>query len=256
MRSATRELVNAHGSAALMRRLSPNLSRAIALAVVGLALVVSSSVALAAGLTVGLATPTTNGLTCDPFNGCSATVSGNLTGSTPGSYSLQFTLVGIPDADLVDPNATQWCFAAKSGEINQAILNFTGAGATGQVVLDTGGLCVPPTFMEDPTKPLTKFSVPFTVHSGNLDFLGATGSGSLDGQFPNSIFGGPTFTFLTVNSPDFNVPSLTCTDPNGCNGNPNPGATPELDSIVLFGSGLSGIVAYAVRRRRAGKLRS
>src|SRR5437870_7808386 len=76
--------------------------RTVALTLAALALCVSSSVALAAGLTVGLATPTTRDLLCDPFLGCSATVSGNLTGSTPGTYSLQFTLAGIPDATFND----------------------------------------------------------------------------------------------------------------------------------------------------------
>jgi len=39
----------------------------------------------------------------------------------------------------------------------------------------------------------------------------------------------------------------------GGGGGPNPGETPELDSLLLFGSGLSGLIGYAtlrVRRRR------
>jgi hypothetical protein len=60
---------------------------------------------------------------------------------------------------------------------------------------------------------------------------------------------------------DVSIPNLLLDTTGGCvtdcgngNGNGNPGATPELDSILLFGSGLSGFVAYAVRRRRAGML--
>jgi hypothetical protein len=254
MRSATRELVNAHGSAALVRRLSPNLSRAIALTIVGLALVVSSSVALAAGLTVGLVVPSVGDLTCDAF-ACTGTVVGNLSGSTPGTYTLQLAL-DMPFGDFSDSAITQICLTPTSGETNQAVLNFTGVGATGQVVLTTDVLCVPKDIGHDPNQPppITKFSLPFSVHSGDQDFLGANGTGTLEGQFPGSILGA-SLTVLSLNSSDFNVPVLGCTDPNGCNGNPTPGATPELDSILLFGSGLSGLVAYAVRRRRAGKLR-
>ncbi len=35
-------------------------------------------------------------------------------------------------------------------------------------------------------------------------------------------------------------------------GPPSPGATPELDSVLLFGTGLIGVGGYLLRRRRAG----
>jgi len=45
------------------------------------------------------------------------------------------------------------------------------------------------------------------------------------------------------------------TNQNGTNQNGNPqnvlAATPELDSVFLFGSGLIGVVGYAALRRRA-----
>jgi hypothetical protein len=43
---------------------------------------------------------------------------------------------------------------------------------------------------------------------------------------------------------------------NGNGGNSNPpsvAATPELDSLMLFGSGALGMVGYALMRRRAGR---
>jgi hypothetical protein len=43
--------------------------------------------------------------------------------------------------------------------------------------------------------------------------------------------------------------------PGGCDVNcpPPVSATPELDSLLLFGSGLSGLVGYSLLRRRAQK---
>jgi hypothetical protein len=37
---------------------------------------------------------------------------------------------------------------------------------------------------------------------------------------------------------------------------PSPSATPELDSLLLFGAGLSGIGGYAVTRHRARRRRN
>ena len=36
-------------------------------------------------------------------------------------------------------------------------------------------------------------------------------------------------------------------------GGPNLGATPELSSLALFGSGAAGMAGYALRRLRAGQ---
>ena len=42
-----------------------------------------------------------------------------------------------------------------------------------------------------------------------------------------------------------------CAPPSPPGGDPKPGATPELDSLLLFGVGLSGLGGYAVTRYRA-----
>jgi hypothetical protein len=41
----------------------------------------------------------------------------------------------------------------------------------------------------------------------------------------------------------------------GADGPPTPGATPELDSLLLFGSGTLSLVGYALTRRRARRAR-
>jgi uncharacterized repeat protein (TIGR01451 family) len=43
----------------------------------------------------------------------------------------------------------------------------------------------------------------------------------------------------------------TCGGSGGDGGGGNPGATPELDSLLLFAAGLSGLAGYAATRRRA-----
>jgi len=245
MRSATRELVNSHGSATWppVRQLNRRLRRVVAMAVCGLALALPSSVALAASLTDALVPP--SGFTCDVFNGCVATTGGKLINpGGPDSFTLQIAL----DSPL-DFTGPQFCFTPTSGGVNQVTLTFTAVGASGQLIGTSGALC----FVNDPTIEQGNVSIPFTIQSGTQDFAGAVGSGTLTGTFAGSVLGGSSITLDTVNS-EFTVLGGGGCDPNDPTCNGGPGATPELDSILLFGTGLSGIVAYAVRRRRAGKL--
>jgi hypothetical protein len=44
-------------------------------------------------------------------------------------------------------------------------------------------------------------------------------------------------------------------DQNGTKQNVILSATPELDSVVLFGTGAIGVISYALLRRRAGRKR-
>jgi hypothetical protein len=82
-----------------------------------------------------------------------------------------------------------------------------------------------------------------------------------DGSFtytPNAGYTGPdSFTYqaaagsITSNVANVSVTVLTDTAVCTVNCAPGPGETPELDSLLLFGSGLSGLGAYALARFRA-----
>jgi hypothetical protein len=82
-----------------------------------------------------------------------------------------------------------------------------------------------------------------------------------DGSFtytPNAGYTGPdSFTYqaaaasLTSNVANVSVTVLTDTVVCTVNCAPGMGATPELDSLLLFGSGLSGLGGYALARFRA-----
>jgi hypothetical protein len=78
-----------------------------------------------------------------------------------------------------------------------------------------------------------------------------------DGSFtytPGASFSGAdSFTYKAVDRTlESNLATVTISVIAAGDGDPGgPGATPELDSLVLFGSGLSGLAAYAVTRLRA-----
>jgi hypothetical protein len=64
------------------------------------------------------------------------------------------------------------------------------------------------------------------------------------GQNGNPTGGNPTGGNPTGGNPTGGNP--------GAGGAVDPAATPELGSLILFGSGAAGFAAYAWRRRRAG----
>jgi hypothetical protein len=90
-----------------------------------------------------------------------------------------------------------------------------------------------------------------------------------DGSFvytPSAAFiGEDTFTYQAVDSADglgSNPATVTVSVlPAGGGGGgcvacpPNPGQTPELDSIMLFGTGLMGLAGYVLRRGRVRRPR-
>lgn len=107
-------------------------------------------------------------------------------------------------------------------------------------------------------------------------YAGATGSSTVSGTWmldptlntdPNCIddFGQPIrscgfsgealiFSLNSVSIPDLQlVGGGGCQIDCGGGGGPGPGATPELDSIVLFGSALFSVGGYAALRRRASR---
>ncbi len=118
----------------------------------------------------------------------------------------------------------------------------------------------------------------FTVDSAASTgaYVGATGSGTIDGIWSTTVacvdgdgnaiqqcgLSGEQLGAFTLNS--VSIPNLDIGGNGGCTincggggggggGGQIPGATPELDSIALFGSGLSGLAGYVLLRRRARK---
>ena len=72
----------------------------------------------------------------------------------------------------------------------------------------------------------------------------------------NGFNGSDSFTYRASNgSQDSNTATVTIKvaslNDGGTGGSPSPGATPELDSLVLFGTGLSGLTSYLWRRQRS-----
>jgi len=131
------------------------------------------------------------------------------------------------------------------GGINRATINFTDPLMTGELVLNVGQVCFP----TDLSIESGTVTIPFTVASSSGDYAGATGTGNINGEFSGSLGGGSTLTVNGINSSDFNVP--TSTGGSGdVGGGPSPGATPELDSLTLFGSALLGLAGYMSLKRR------
>jgi hypothetical protein len=115
---------------------------------------------------------------------------------------------------------------------------------------------------------------PVTDYTGTLHFSSSDGAALLPAAYTfttsdngahlfsltlNTV-GPQTVTVIDVSTAGLsgtaNVLVLSPRGGTGCTvncGPPPPGATPEVDSLVMFGSGLSGLAAYVLRRRRAGR---
>lgn len=105
-------------------------------------------------------------------------------------------------------------------------------------------------------------------HTSQGIYAGATGKGGITGSWtttetcdPSTAslcgFSGGSLAVLTLTM--VSIPNLTvvppCTSDCGTGtggGGPNPGATPELDSLLLFTTGLLSLGGYVAVRRRAG----
>jgi hypothetical protein len=115
------------------------------------------------------------------------------------------------------------------------------------------------------------FTVDPTASTGI--YAGATGSGSIDGTWSTTaacsdadgnpvqncgLSGEPlaAFTLNGVSIPDLDIGNgggciVGCGGGGGGGGGPIPSATPELESMSLFGSGLARLGGYILLRRRA-----
>jgi len=227
------------------RTFGEGLITAIALLAGGVVSLIVAPAVLAATLSVNFG-PSGSAISCDALDTCSGSLTGNLTGQS-GTYAFQFTL----DAPS-DISGAQACFTPASGGTNQATINFADPMIRGQLVLSTGQICLPTDLsMESGT-----ISIPFIIVSGTGDYVGAAGSGSLGGAFSGSVLGGSSLTISSLSSTDFIVSGGGSSGgTGGSGGGPNPGATPELDSLTLFGSALAGIGGYLGLRHRARRTR-
>jgi len=284
MFSTTRTTVKSNGgpSAPPGRRLSLNLSRAVTLSPRGymamrtrllrLSAVGLAIIALALSSVTALADtfnfpPTAGTLNagCGAFDlSCDAVAAGNLAGA-PGTFAIN------EHGDVTCDPAVFNCLPAP----NKLCFPLTGSTTLtngGDVLVlvskpSTDTICV--TQLTDaagvPVPGPWPLILTFGVDPSSQGiYANKIGSGSLQGTWtladptacPDpcglALSESMAFTFTDINVAL--LPSGGGCDPNDPTCNGGPGATPELDSILLFGSGLSGIVAYAVRRRRAGKL--
>jgi hypothetical protein len=261
MHSATRDLVNSHGSAARTRLLRLS---AVGLAIVALA--VSSVTASADTFTLPPTAGTANA-GCGIFSlFCEAVAGGSLVGS-PGTFAIN------EHGDVTCDPAVFNCIPA-TNQLCYPLTGSTTLTSGGDVLvlvskpsIDTFCATQPMDALGAPVPGPWPFALTFGVDPSSQGiYANKTGNGSLKGTWTPDPKTCPdpcglglsdslalTFTQIDVAL----LPSGGGCDPNDplCNG--GVGATPELDSILLFGSGLSGIVAYAVGRWRAanaGKL--
>jgi hypothetical protein len=176
---------------------------------------------------------------------------------TAGGFSASFT---FPTADLPPNSGSDWCFSPDSS----ANLTQLSLGGADSLSLQTTSLCL----TSDPSDgTINDHAGAFTgaVHviSGTAKYADYSGNGTFSGLYSgldgsplgSILFDGIEFDFqsydLSLTPPP--PPPPPCTDLTcGTSGGPNPSATPELDSLTLFGSALVGLSSYAVLRRRAG----
>ena len=235
------------------------ISRVVAPVVAVIALIASAAVASAAVLTVHVngPTPTVNVCGQGIFNGdtdssgnptfqCAITAHGNVTdASAPGTYDVKLTIDVSNNVGSFPP----LCFAPVTGPTNLTQITFNDA-QQGTITLKIDTFCLGPdaTGNLDTSGPITGT---FTVTGGTCNYNAATGAGDFNGSWSSTSAGGFPINPLLVT---FTFNQLTST-PKTCGGGGGGGgnATPELDSLLLFGSGLGGGVSYLLMRRRANR---
>jgi hypothetical protein len=252
-----------------MRAVHLSASRILAVLLVAVLPSVANAAAPFALPTITLATPE-----CAIFDAnCSLSAAPLATAFGTFSMAAQGDLNGVQPA----ATANGWCMPL-TGTMT---LNFGSsadrlalvASPTGTNTLcytqpvDSSGAPVPPagpwplrlTFMVDPT-------------ASTGIYAGATGNGSIEGTWTTTaactdadgnpvqncgLSGEPlaAFTLQGVSIPDLDIGSgggcIVGCGPGGGGGGPIPSATPELESVSLFASGLAGLGGYLMLRRRA-----
>lgn len=166
---------------------------------------------------------------------CTLTVSGNQSSSPGGSGTYVSTSKFVPGA--ISTVNGQNCFALTAGSslrltFSTGAITMTTAGSyCGNLLSDGSGF---------------SFSGPFTITSNTTAYDTVNGSGTLSGTY---TFADRKLRFRSVNG----TTSGGGGGGLGGGGGINPGVTPELSSILLFGSGALGVASYGLARLRGRK---
>jgi hypothetical protein len=168
---------------------------------------------------------------------CAIKMSGPLT-SPAGTYGVTLTV------DVSSFSSSTPCFAPVPGKTNDT--EFDTADGSIDMTIDT--FCMDLTNDGAGSGPV---SGTFTVTSGSCKYNGATGNGTFTGSWIGPSPGSNPFSVKLAEFDFIKLTTTPVTCGGGGGGGPGPGATPELDSLLLFGSGLAGGVSYLLMRRRA-----
>jgi hypothetical protein len=232
------------------------------------------SVAFAAGPfalpTVPLATPQ-----CGIFDAdCSLSVAQLSTAFGSFSMTAQGDLNGV----LPAPAANGWCMpltgtmALTFGSSADRLVLAANPASNTLCYTQAADAAGAPSPLSGPWPLRLTFAVDPVASTGL--YAGAHGSGSLDGTWSTTVpcsdaDGNPVqtcglsgeplaaFTLQSVSIPDLEIVTGGGGGGGGCvvscgpGGGTIPGATPELDSVALFGSGLASLGGYLLLRRRA-----
>ena len=199
------------------------------------------STALAASFSSTLSTPSA-------IAGCGAgclTVNGQQTSSIGGAGTY-----AIVDAFGGAPNTGGGSFCVTLSPGSQLTLAFGSSPSTSSsIVMDTQGqFCGSPP--PGPNSPATVVG-PYTITSGTGGFAGASGSGTVTGTYTGGNTAQLVFSDI---SGTLTLPASGAGGGGGVGG-VNFAATPELDSLLLFGSGVLGLAGYALARSWARSAR-
>jgi hypothetical protein len=216
----------------------------LGLVIAALASLFVSTAALADSFTSTLSDPGTPTLTPNGCSGlgCTYTFTGTHT-STPGQGT--YTMKDVLSAAPYNAGPNKWCLKLGSG--SNARLDFSASYLT--LAPDSAPFCGPLVTMTAAGTTYS-FSGPYTLTGSGPAYQGATGSGTLtlnvtvdwSSELHNSsiVLGGTLV-----------VPTTGGVGGGSGGGGVGVGATPELGSLLLFGSGGLGLAGYALNRVRA-----
>jgi hypothetical protein len=230
----------------VLKRNALCLAAAGALAIVGFAsTALADSLPFTSTLSDPGSTPTVTPNGCSGFVGCTYTYSGTHT-STPGNGA--YTLKDVISSAPYSAGSNKWCLNLGAG--SSVRLNISSSALI--LATDTAPFCGPITSVSAAGITYT-FSGPYTVTGSGTAFSAVTGNGTLTLNLTVDSSNHLQHTGIGL-SGTLIVPVVTTTGGGGSGGSGGGiglGATPELDSLILFGTGGLGLGGYALMRLRA-----